>query len=111
MSRRVFKFVLKSLKEISFVGTRYYPVDIDPNLSPYTTVLATIWDDDHMVGQINQTELLAWWSEAYTEPKTRQLGSGSLAAQEEDAQPASDESLQPSAHAVSRKDVDTGIPL
>jgi hypothetical protein len=57
------------LKEVSFVGTRYYPVDIDPNLSPYTTVLATIWDEDHMVGQVNQTEILAWWSEPYQEPK------------------------------------------
>lgn len=74
MSRRVYKFMLKTLKEVSFVGTRYYPVDIDPNLSPYTTVLATIWDEDHMVGQVNQTEILAWWSEVYQEPK--QLASG-----------------------------------
>jgi hypothetical protein len=69
MSRRVYKFILKTLKEVSFVGTRYYPVDIDPNLSPYTTVLATIWDEEHMVGQVNQTEILAWWSEVYEEPK------------------------------------------
>lgn len=69
MTRRVYKFILKTLKEVSFVGTRYYPVDIDPNLSPYTTVLATIWDEDHMVGQVNQTEILAWWSEIYQEPQ------------------------------------------
>ncbi len=69
MTRRVYKFILKTLKEVSFVGTRYYPVDIDPSLSPYTTVLATIWDEDHMVGQVNQTEILAWWSEIYQEPK------------------------------------------
>ena len=69
MTRRVYKFILKTLKEVSFVGTRYYPVEIDPNLSPYTTVLATIWDEDHMVGQVNQTEILAWWSEIYEEPK------------------------------------------
>jgi len=69
MNRRVFKFVLKTLKEVSFVGTQYYPVDIDPTLSPYTTVLATIWDGDLMVGQVNQTEILAWWSEAYQQPK------------------------------------------
>jgi hypothetical protein len=69
MTRRVYKFILKTLKEVSFVGTRYYPVDIDPSLSPYTTVLATIWDEDHMVGQINQTEILAWWSEIYHEPQ------------------------------------------
>ncbi len=69
MPRRVFKFILKTLKEVSFVGTRYYPVEIDPNLSPYTTVLATIWDEDHMVGQVNQTEILAWWSEIYEEPQ------------------------------------------
>jgi hypothetical protein len=60
MPRRVYRFILKTLKEVSFVGTRYYPVDIDPNLSPYTTVLATIWDEDHMVGQVNLTEILAW---------------------------------------------------
>ena len=69
MTRQVYKFILKTLKEVSFVGTRYYPVDIDPSLSPYTTVLATIWDEDHMVGQVNQTEILAWWSEVYEEPK------------------------------------------
>ncbi|MEO6829269.1 MAG: hypothetical protein ABI164_05625 [Acidobacteriaceae bacterium] len=69
MTRRVYKFILKTLKEVSFVGTRYYPVDIDPSLSPYTTVLATIWDEDHMVGQVNQTEILAWWSEVYQEPQ------------------------------------------
>ncbi len=69
MSRRVYKFVLKTLKEVSFIGTRYYPVDIDPSLSPYTTVLATIWDEDHMVGQVNQTEILAWWSEIYQQPQ------------------------------------------
>lgn len=71
MSRRVYKFILKTLKEVSFVGTRYYPVEIDPNLSPYTTVLATIWDEDHMVGQVNQTEILAWWSEVYQDPNQR----------------------------------------
>lgn len=60
--------MLKTQKEVSFIGTRYYPVDIDPCLSPYTTVLATIWDEDHMVGQVNQTEILAWWSEVYQEP-------------------------------------------
>lgn len=111
MSRRVYKFVLKSLKEISFVGTRYYPVDIDPNLSPYTTVLATIWDEDHMVGQINQTELLAWWSEVYVEPKTKQLGSGSQTGAAPDVQTALDPSRQDGALVGSRKDVDTGIPL
>ena len=73
MTRRVYKFILKTLKEVSFVGTRYYPVDIDPSLSPYTTVLATIWDEDHMVGQVNQTEILAWWSEIYEEPKRETL--------------------------------------
>ncbi len=75
MNRRVFKFALKTLKEVSFVGTQYYPVDIDPTLSPYTTVLATIWDGDLMVGQVNQTEILAWWSEAYQEPKVEASGS------------------------------------
>lgn len=70
MPRRVYRFILKTLKEVSFVGTRYYPVDIDPNLSPYTTVLATIWDEDHMVGQVNQTEILAWWCELYKEPQS-----------------------------------------
>ncbi len=69
MTRRVYKFMLKTQKEVSFIGTRYYPVDIDPCLSPYTTVLATIWDEDHMVGQVNQTEILAWWSEVYEAPK------------------------------------------
>lgn len=69
MSRRVYKFMLKTLKEVSFVGTRYYPVELDANVSPYTTVLATIWDEEHMVGQVNQTEILAWWSELYQEPK------------------------------------------
>lgn len=69
MARRTYKFMLKNAKEISFVGTRYYPVEVDPNLSPYTTVLATIWDDEHMVGQVNQTEILAWWSEVYPEPE------------------------------------------
>jgi hypothetical protein len=68
MSRRVYKFMLKTLKEVSFVGTRYYPVDLDPSVSPYATVLATIWDEDHMVGQVNQTEILAWWSEIYQQP-------------------------------------------
>ena len=68
MSRRVYKFMLKTLKEVSFVGTRYYPVELDPSVSPYATVLATIWDEDHMVGQINQTEILAWWSEVYQQP-------------------------------------------
>ena len=69
MARRTYKFMLKNSKEISFVGTRYYPVEVDPNLSQYTTVLATIWDDEHMVGQVNQTEILAWWSEVYPEPE------------------------------------------
>lgn len=68
MTRRMYKFLLKTQKEVSFIGTRYYPVEIDPSLSPYATVLATIWDEDHMVGQVNQTEILAWWSEAYQEP-------------------------------------------
>ncbi|HET9101293.1 MAG TPA: hypothetical protein VFN62_12930 [Acidobacteriaceae bacterium] len=68
MSRRVYKFMLKTLKEVSFVGTRYYPVDLDPSVSPYATVLATVWDEDHMVGQVNQTEILAWWSEVYQQP-------------------------------------------
>lgn len=68
MSRRVYKFMLKTLKEVSFIGTRYYPVDLDPSISPYAAVLATIWDGDHMVGQVNQTEILAWWSEIYQEP-------------------------------------------
>lgn len=68
MARRIYKFMLKNSKEISFIGTRYYPVEADPNLSPYTTVLATIWDEENMVGQVNQTEILAWWSEAYQEP-------------------------------------------
>lgn len=72
MARRTYKFMLKNAKEISFVGTRYYPVEVDANLSPYTTVLATIWDEENMVGQVNQTEILAWWSEAYQEPQ-RQL--------------------------------------
>ena len=76
MSRRVYKFMLKTLKEVSFVGTRYYPVELDPNISPYTTVLATIWDDDHMVGQVNQTEILAWWSEVYQEPKREAADNG-----------------------------------
>lgn len=70
MSRRVYKFMLKTLKEVSFVGTRYYPVDLDPTVSPYATVLATVWDEDHMVGQVNQTEILAWWSEVYQQPST-----------------------------------------
>ena len=88
MSRRVYKFMLKTLKEVSFVGTRYYPVDIDPNLSPYTTVLATIWDEDHMVGQVNQTEILAWWSEAYQEPKQLVSGNcGELEAEDHTAIP------------------------
>ena len=69
MARRTYKFMLKNAKEISFVGTRYYPVEADPNLSPYTTVLATIWDEENMVGQVNQTEILAWWSEVYQEPQ------------------------------------------
>ena len=69
MARRTYKFMLKNSKEISFIGTRYYPVEVDPNLSPYTTVLATIWDEEHMIGQVNQTEILAWWSEAYREPE------------------------------------------
>lgn len=73
MTRRIYKFLLKTQKEVSFIGTRYYPVEVDPSLSPYTTVLATIWDEDHMVGQVNQTEILAWWSEAYQEP-TQQAG-------------------------------------
>ncbi len=80
MPRRVYRFILKTLKEVSFVGTRYYPVDIDPNLSPYTTVLATIWDEDHMVGQVNQTEILAWWSELYKEPQPASLASPATAA-------------------------------
>ena len=66
--------MLKTQKEVSFIGTRYYPVDIDPCLSPYTTVLATIWDEDHMVGQVNQTEILAWWSEEYKEPARETAG-------------------------------------
>ena len=74
MTRRVYKFMLKTQKEVSFIGTRYYPVDIDPCLSPYTTVLATIWDEDHMVGQVNQTEILAWWSEIYQEPARETSG-------------------------------------
>jgi hypothetical protein len=65
MSLRVYKFILKPQREVSFVGTHYFPVEIDPNLSPYTTVLATIWDGDQMVGQVNQTEILAWWSEPH----------------------------------------------
>lgn len=80
MPRRVYRFILKTLKEVSFVGTRYYPVDIDPNLSPYTTVLATIWDEDHMVGQINQTEILAWWSELYKEPQAAPVDALATAA-------------------------------
>jgi hypothetical protein len=60
--------MLKTLKEVSFVGTRYYPVELDSSVSPYATVLATIWDEDHMVGQVNQTEILAWWSEVYQQP-------------------------------------------
>ena len=83
MTRRVYKFILKTLKEVSFVGTRYYPVDIDPSLSPYTTVLATIWDEDHMVGQVNQTEILAWWSEVYQEPQPgAELGAGDTARED-----------------------------
>lgn len=74
MTRRIYKFLLKTQKEVSFIGTRYYPVDVDPSLSPYTTVLATIWDEDHMVGQVNQTEILAWWSEAYSEPAKKADG-------------------------------------
>ncbi len=74
MTRRTYKFMLKNSKEISFVGTRYYPVEVDPNLSPYTTVLATIWDEEHMVGQVNQTEILAWWSEVYQEPQRGVVG-------------------------------------
>lgn len=83
MTRRVYKFILKTLKEVSFVGTRYYPVDIDPSLSPYTTVLATIWDEDHMVGQVNQTEILAWWSEVYQEPQSgAELGAAGAARED-----------------------------
>lgn len=74
MARRTYKFMLKNAKEISFVGTRYYPVEVDPNLSPYTTVLATIWDEENMVGQVNQTEILAWWSEVYQEPQRGLMG-------------------------------------
>jgi hypothetical protein len=80
MARRTYKFMLKNAKEISFVGTRYYPVEVDPNLSPYTTVLATIWDDEHMVGQVNQTEILAWWSEVYQEPQRGLTGECDKAA-------------------------------
>lgn len=78
MNRRVYKFVLKTLKEVSFVGTQYFPVEIDPSLSPYTTVLATIWDEDQMVGQVNQTEILAWWSEAYHDPKQESFAGGEV---------------------------------
>jgi len=79
MSRRVYKFMLKTLKEVSFVGTRYYPVELDASISPYATVLATIWDEEHMVGQVNQTEILAWWSEVYQEPVQVVLpGTGSM---------------------------------
>jgi hypothetical protein len=88
MSRRVYKFILKTLKEVSFVGTRYYPVDIDPSLSPYTTVLATIWDEDHMVGQVNQTEILAWWSEIYEDPKSSSQVRGAGAEREDHAETA-----------------------
>jgi hypothetical protein len=83
MARRTYKFMLKNAKEISFVGTRYYPVEVDPNLSPYTTVLATIWDEEHMVGQVNQTEILAWWSEAYQEPQRAVAGECDKAASED----------------------------
>jgi hypothetical protein len=55
-------------------------VEVDPNLSPYTTVLATIWDDEHMVGQVNQTEILAWWSEVYQEPQRGLTGECDKAA-------------------------------
>ena len=82
MARRTYKFMLKNSKEISFVGTRYYPVEVDPNLSPYTTVLATIWDEEHMVGQVNQTEILAWWSEVYQEPQREVTGECDKAASE-----------------------------
>jgi|ERR1700722_7535375 hypothetical protein len=87
MARRTYKFMLKNSKEVSFVGTRYYPVEVDPNLSPYTTVLATIWDDEHMVGQVNQTEILAWWSEVYQEPERRVTGEFDQTATE-DTSPA-----------------------
>lgn len=83
MARRTYKFMLKNAKEVSFVGTRYYPVEVDPNLSPYTTVLATIWDDEHMVGQVNQTEILAWWSEVYQEPQPGGIGECAQAASED----------------------------
>ena len=83
MARRTFKFMLKNSKEISFVGTRYYPVEVDPNLSPYTTVLATIWDEEHMVGQVNQTEILAWWSEVYQEPQRGVFGECDKATSED----------------------------
>jgi hypothetical protein len=85
MARQTYKFMLKNAKEISFVGTRYYPVEVDPNLSPYTTVLATIWDEEHMVGQVNQTEILAWWSEAYQEPRPEAIGECDKAASEDAA--------------------------
>jgi len=83
MARRTYKFMLKNAKEISFVGTRYYPVEVDPNLSPYTTVLATIWDEENMVGQVNQTEILAWWSEAYQEPQPEAAGEPDKAASQD----------------------------
>ena len=83
MARRTYKFMLKNAKEISFVGTRYYPVEVDPNLSPHTTVLATIWDDEHMVGQVNQTEILAWWSEVYQEPHREAIGQPDKGASED----------------------------
>jgi hypothetical protein len=43
-------------------------------------VLATIWDDEHMVGQVNQTEILAWWSEVYHEPQHQLTGECDKAA-------------------------------
>jgi hypothetical protein len=87
MTRRTYKFMLKNAKEISFVGTRYYPVEVDPNLSPYTTVLATIWDDENMVGQVNQTEILAWWSEVYHEPGRLIAGESNKSAAEATSAP------------------------
>lgn len=83
MARRIYRFLLKTQKEVSFIGTQYFPIEVDPTLSPYTTVLASIWDEDHMVGQVNQTEILAWWSEPYQEPTPQS------------AKPAGDATLEP----------------
>lgn len=69
----LFRFHMKNGTGITMRGDAYYPVEFSAEASPCATVLANVFEGEEVKGQINQTEILAWWREPIADASNESL--------------------------------------